>query len=206
MDSVILNAIDATIAARFCNVLTTKWLRKTRWLFKTTTRSVCGLLFRGSSHGMTPRAFHQRCDQQGPTLTLIRADEGGRVCVFGGYTSEPWHSWGEFVQCADAFLFSVVGPYCSVVRFPVKKGWPGEEWAMHCNSAYGPCFGYDLAVMSSSGEATAPFGDASYCVSFGHPSLGAYQDTVGMGPRTFTGTTDPHGCFTPLDIEVYAVV
>ena len=196
--SVTLCATDPTIAARFGTVLTTDWLAG---------RTVRDLLYRGSVDGMTAAAFHERCDGKGATLTLIRADEGGRVCVFGGYTSVSWRSpedGGEWVSCSDAFLFSVTGPHCTVVRFPIKAG--KEKEAMYCDSGYGPCFGGDLAVRSRSVKATAPFGGTSRCVCFGDPEYGEYSDTVGLGPATFTGTTDKEGRFTPVDVEVYAVV
>ena len=195
--SVTLGAIDPAIAARFGIVLTTDWLAG---------RRVGDRLYRGSVHGMRAAAFHKRCNGTGATLTLIRADEGGRVCVFGGYTSVPWTSPAgeEWVTCSDAFLFSVTGPHCNVVRFPIKAGKEGK--AMYCHSGAGPCFGNDLEVRSSSWEATAPFDGGSHCVCFGDPEYGEYSDTVGLGPATFTGTTDKEGRFIPVDVEVYAVV
>ena len=204
-DSVVLAAIaDASVIARFGTVLTTEWLPG---------KAVGDCLYRGSVHGMTPGAFHARCDGKGPTLMLTRADKGGRVCVFGGYTSASWRSRvdedgsprDEWVPCGDAFLFSVVGPHCSVVQFPLKPGM--ERKAMASSADWGPRFGVsDLVLKSSGGKATDPFDWTSNCEYFGHREQGVYTDTVGMGPRTFTGTTDEYGRFTPTDVEVYAVV
>ena len=84
--SVILGAIDPAIAARFGTVLTTDWL---------SGRIVGDRLYRGSVDGMTPAAFHEQCDEKGATLTLIRADEGGRVCVSAG---SPAHRGGAGVD------------------------------------------------------------------------------------------------------------
>ena len=194
-DSVILAAVDANTRVSFNNAVSTDWLPG---------KKVGSCLYRGSVHGMTGAAFHERCDGKGATLTLVRADEGGRVCVFGGYTSASWHSGGEWVKCSDALLFSVTGPHCNVVRFPLRRG--EEERAMFCSSGRGPSFGFDLEVRSWSQEATATFDGASHCWLFGHPGHGVYADTVGMGPATFTGTTDEEGHFIPVDMEVYAVV
>lgn len=34
------------------------------------------LLFRASEHGQTPKDFHDRCDNKGPTVTIIKNDKG----------------------------------------------------------------------------------------------------------------------------------
>ncbi len=42
------------------------------------------LLFRGTRDGMTNTAFHNKCDNQGPTITLIKNQNG---YIFGGFAS-----------------------------------------------------------------------------------------------------------------------
>ena len=42
------------------------------------------LLFRGTKDGMTANDFHKKCDNQGPTVSLIKNDKGD---IFGGYAS-----------------------------------------------------------------------------------------------------------------------
>ena len=197
VDSTTLAVVAADIRARFITTLSTEWLPEKR---------IGDRLYCGSVDGMTAAAFHERCDGKGPTLTLIRADEGGRACVFGGYTSVSWVTpagVGMYVPCEDAFLFSVAGPHCSVTRFPVRRGFEG--WAMFCASGLGPSFATDLEVRSGNGGPTAPFDGTSNCEFFGHPKSGVYADTVGMGPATFTGTTVREARFIPVDMEVYAV-
>ena len=194
--SVILAAIDPSIAVCLCRALTSEWLPG---------QAVGDCLYRGSVDGMTPAAFHGACDGKGATLTLIRADEGGRVCVFGGYTSTPWDSRGTPVSCGDAFLFCVTGPHCTLARFPLAPAKASR--AILCCPTWGPNFGVnDLGVTSWCGTETGPFDGASNCACFGDPDRGVYTDSVGAGPRTFTGTEDEEGSFTPVEIEVYAVV
>ncbi len=62
------------------------------------------LLYRASSDGFTPQAFHATCDKKGPTLTLIRSDKGK---LFGGYTGLNWDSESGYLADAGAFLFSL---------------------------------------------------------------------------------------------------
>ncbi|KAF9125118.1 hypothetical protein BGW39_007650, partial [Mortierella sp. 14UC] len=47
------------------------------------------LQYRASRDGFDAQNFHLACDQRGPTLTVIRADNG---TIFGGYNSSSWSS------------------------------------------------------------------------------------------------------------------
>jgi len=45
--------------------------------------------------GWAASTFHSRCDNKGPTVTIIRV--GGKY-IFGGYTSLSWGKWFVFFQ------------------------------------------------------------------------------------------------------------
>jgi hypothetical protein len=62
------------------------------------------LLYRGSRDGWMFKDFHQRCDNQGPTLTLFKSSKE-KIC--GGYTSISWNTDGTNHVDNSAFLFSV---------------------------------------------------------------------------------------------------
>ena len=51
------------------------------------------LLYRGSVDGWKPKDFHKRCDNKGPTLTIIKT-KGGTIC--GGFTMQNWESSDGF--------------------------------------------------------------------------------------------------------------
>ena len=51
--------------------------------------------WRASVDGWAVSTFHSRCDNKGPTITIIRV--GGKY-IFGGYTSIPWGKWFGFFQ------------------------------------------------------------------------------------------------------------
>ena len=54
--------------------------------------------WRASVEGWAASTFHSRCDNKGPTVTIIRV--GGKY-IFGGYTSLSWGKWfGEEVASA----------------------------------------------------------------------------------------------------------
>ncbi|XP_049339087.1 interferon-induced protein 44-like [Astyanax mexicanus] len=61
------------------------------------------LLFKGSVHGYTGAAFHQKCDNQGPTVTVAHNISG---YIFGAYTSKNYAQTGQNIADANAFLFS----------------------------------------------------------------------------------------------------
>ena len=49
------------------------------------------LIYRASEHGYTARSFHECCDDEGPTLIVIKSSEGW---IFGGYTTQSWNGFG----------------------------------------------------------------------------------------------------------------
>ena len=49
------------------------------------------LLYRASEHEYTAKSFHECCDDEGPTLILIKSTDGW---IFGGYTSQSWSGYG----------------------------------------------------------------------------------------------------------------
>ena len=46
------------------------------------------LLFRASRDGFTAHAFHTRCDNKGPTVTIVESENN----IFGGFTENSWLS------------------------------------------------------------------------------------------------------------------
>ena len=92
------------------------------------------LLFRGSRDGWKHLNFHSKCDNQGPTITLIKTSLG-RFC--GGFTPLPWDSTTGGVWKTDfskqSFLFSLD----SQTVYPLID----PTHTMVCSSTYGPYFG-----------------------------------------------------------------
>ena len=56
-----------------------KWLgEKCKW----------NLCYRASRDGWNAQDFHRQCDNKGPTVVLVKAND----CIFGGYTDQNWNS------------------------------------------------------------------------------------------------------------------
>ena len=62
------------------------------------------LIFRGSRDGMTSNAFHNKCDNQGPTICLFKNNTG---YIFGGFTSISWGIDGNYHSDSNSFLFTL---------------------------------------------------------------------------------------------------
>ena len=50
------------------------------------------LLFRASRDGFEAAAFHSKCDNKGPTVTIVKSGNN----IFGGFTETSWSSPGKF--------------------------------------------------------------------------------------------------------------
>lgn len=167
-------------------MLTSSWLPCTR----------LPLLYRGSRDGMTPADFHALCDDQGSTLTLIRAQ--GTGCVFGGYSNVPWRTydytgWGTG---SGTFLFSVWGP-ARLARFPLRPH--AAAHAVQMKDDRGPTFGRGDLVLDSNTGPGGLFGQPNTRCSVG--SVYATPNPDGE-PVYLAGPTD---WFEPEEVEVFAV-
>ncbi|KAE8294009.1 Interferon-induced protein 44-like [Larimichthys crocea] len=97
------------------------------------------LLYKASIHGFTGAAFHQRCDNQGPTVS---AGYNASGYVFGGYTRQPFSQSGQYVHDDQAFLFTFKQE--NLLKYPVTG--PANAVRMIANS--GPYFGDTLALVN----------------------------------------------------------
>uniref|UniRef100_UPI003AABAD0C interferon-induced protein 44-like isoform X7 n=1 Tax=Centroberyx gerrardi TaxID=166262 RepID=UPI003AABAD0C len=103
------------------------------------------LLYKASIHGFTSAAFHQRCDNKSPTVSVGYNASG---YVFGGYTSKPFNQSEEFMQDDQAFLFTF--SEANLLKYPVTT----SAYAVNMISDSGPYFGEDLVLVNES-EAVA---------------------------------------------------
>ena len=63
------------------------------------------LLFRASDHKWSAKEFHNRCNNKGPTVTIVKSSVGR---LSGGFAKTSWQSKKEGYQDdPHAFLFSI---------------------------------------------------------------------------------------------------
>jgi hypothetical protein len=148
------------------------------------------LVYKATRDGFESTSFHRCCNNQGPTITVIKSKEGG--FLFGGYTSVSWRSIGAHVADNNGpFLFTLTNPHgIPATKYSINK----IQHSIYDNESYGPVFGTngDLTVHTNS--------QTNSSNSFSFP--GAYNDTTNRGALTFTGTTS----FQTSDIEVYRLL
>ena len=62
-----------------------KWLgEKCKW----------NLCYRASRDGWSAQDFHKHCDNKGPTVVLVKAND----CIFGGYTDQNWEGMKDMMN------------------------------------------------------------------------------------------------------------
>ena len=147
------------------------------------------LLYRGTRDGLNAKAFHRLCDNQGPTVTVVKSSEG---YIFGGYSDLAWACQAGWSSSTKAFLF---GLHCHKGKEPVKMTVKsGNPCALYQNRIYGPTFGagHDLFILEGVGGAVS------------HSNLGSsYIRPPGYEqvPYYFTGARN----FTISEVEVFKV-
>ncbi|CAG8462841.1 13710_t:CDS:2 [Acaulospora morrowiae] len=126
--------------------LIVQWINETMMLSKATNYNF-RLLIRGSNHGFSSKAFHDRCDMKGSTLTLINISKTDEI--IGGFNPLNWvldRSKGVYQKTKNSFIFSLnktdmdKSIYSRVVD---------EAHAVYSHIDFGPCFGakkYDLKL------------------------------------------------------------
>ena len=62
------------------------------------------LLYKASTDGDTKNIFHNKCDNQGPTVSIIESNDGH---IFGGYASQSWDKNTHFISDVNSFLFNI---------------------------------------------------------------------------------------------------
>jgi len=95
------------------------------------------LLFKSSIHPKTVKEFHQRCDDKGPTITIVETTDGFK---FGGFTSTTWKGEGRYGNDKTGFLFSL--------DKKKKLEWSDMTYGIYSKPSYGPTFGggHDLCI------------------------------------------------------------
>ena len=163
------------------------------------------LLYRGSRDGFQAKTFHEKCNNKGETLVLIKSNED---YIFGGYTEINWDDtiWngrvGEENNArrdgkGNEFVFTLKNPHnIPPAKFNMKK-----EWLNHsicCDGKIGPIFGCnDIRIENECNIRNNKFTYYDF-----HPGEYCFEDTTGKKRLLFTGTKT----FIVKEIEVYNIL
>ncbi|RGB38438.1 hypothetical protein C1646_812616 [Rhizophagus diaphanus] len=120
------------------------------------------LIYRASRDGYTNTAFHEKCDNKGATIVVIKITNSEQIV--GGYNPLFWDSSNTFISTCDSFLFSFTNNYnhkSAKLLFSLlnkdnlqsaKVGYSnGDSFSISCDPDYGPAFGGGNDLCFSSG-------------------------------------------------------
>ena len=150
------------------------------------------LLYRGTRDGSGKDIFHNKCDNQGPTICLCKNEKGN---IFGGYASISWTTDNNFHAANGSFLFTLTNIHGTApTKFPNTQNY---DYAVYHGNDRGPSFGrnHDLGISDNYLN-----NNSSYC-SFGY----SYPDVLGKGNSTFSGDVNTNS-FKLKELEVFKLL
>ena len=147
------------------------------------------LLYRGTRDGPTSDAFHNKCDNQKPTICLYKNEIGN---IFGGYTSIEWTKNKGTCSDSKSFIFTLTNIYdIEPTKFSSKS-----SKNVHHAADYGPSFGEYSSDISVYGNFIEKKSSSNF------PEQ--YNDSTGKGKSIFTGNPDKKE-FKIEEIEVFRI-
>ena len=148
------------------------------------------LLYRGTRDGMGSNYFHNKCNKQGPTISLFKNDKG---YIFGGYASTDWTSGGGYKSAPNSFIFTLTNIHgTEPTKFPNSNA----NYSIYDHFNYGPSFAGGNDFYTLYNNSSSSYSD------FPH----YYQDSLGKGKSIFTGDLNNNNkSFNLKEIEVFKI-
>ena len=105
-------------------------------------------------NGASAIQFHNRCNNKGPTYTVVRSIYGR---LYGGYLNKSWSSQNNYIYDNKAFLYSLTHNQ--------KYGLNHPQYAAYDRYNYGPTFGggHDLYIADNMNYSYNYFGYSYKC-------------------------------------------
>ena len=160
-------------------------------IFEWTGYNKMVLLYRSSRDGTKSQVFHEKCDNQGPTICLYKNEKG---YIFGGYASISWtNNRNGYVRAPDCFIFTLTNIHETE---PTKFNFKGTSDSVYHNYNHGAHFGGDIKIFEdfSTENSRSQFPDD-------------YEDTLNKGKSIFTGDLNNNNYeFKVKEIEVFKLL
>ena len=151
------------------------------------------LLYKISRDGCSAPTFHQKCDSQGPTVTVLY---NTNKTIFGGYLSQSWNSSMAYINDLSAFLFRL---QYNGASNPLKFSVSEAASAGYGNSHYGPTFGAGHDIQTFTGTINK---------SKDYFSLNGYVHDIGNSYKLYGQNSSDitNDSVQVTDLEVYSVI
>ena len=167
------------------------------------------LLWRASRDGFGASTFHNKCDNQGSTITVVKSASG---FVFGAATGVEWGSNSGYVGTTEAFLFGIrtYGSPDAAVAFTLTDAYRAT-FAMFDKSGFGPQFGVvDLVIGPNGGGIDSGYSNIGW--AYTGNGIALHDETLNASKQYFAGSQDPGPLpsnrfnFKVAEIEVFKLV
>ena len=151
------------------------------------------LLYKISKYGCSAQTFHQKCDGQGPTVTVLYNTNN---TIYGGYLSQSWTSSECNINDPSAFLFRLqYNGSSNPLKFPVSNA----ASAGYCSGSYGPLFGSSGTDINTFGGTINKSGNY-FPLNGSVSSIGSTYNLNGQNSSSITNNS-----LKVTDLEVYKV-
>ena len=163
-------------------------------LYEWTGHNKIILLYRATRDGPGADIFHNKCDNQGPTICLCKNEKDN---IFGGYSSISWTkpNSATYYKADGSFLFTLSNIHnTDPTKYPVKEN---NNYAVYHYPTYGPIFGSncDFVIRDdylNNKKCNANIG-------------GAYPDVLGKGNSIFSGDLN-NNYFKLKELEIFKLL
>ena len=147
------------------------------------------LIYRGTRDGSDCNSFHNKCDNQGPTIVLCQNEKGN---IFGGYASISWTSDNQYHKADESFIFTLTNMHGTVPTRYLDKNYP--QYAVYHGNDRGPSFGgaHDIGICNNFLDSNNSYSAIGF----------SYQDVLGKGNSIFSGDAYS-GNFKLKELEVF---
>ncbi|KAJ6229844.1 hypothetical protein M0813_07432 [Anaeramoeba flamelloides] len=119
-----------------------------KWVKESGCNSNLKRRFNSKTDGWEPQTFHQKCDNKGKSIVLIKLNNNS---LFGGFAAIDWDSTTDNYKQSEgnkSFLFSLIS-LDTKFKEPLKMDiYPYKKNEIYCDPKYGPTFGdgWDLIL------------------------------------------------------------
>ena len=148
------------------------------------------LLYRATRDGGSASTFHNKCNNQGPTITLYETDKDN---IFGGYTSKSWTSRNGYTSDLECFIFTLKNTFGTKPnKFRIKD----INYSIYDYYNKGPTFGNGNDIHLNDN-----FLNNLNSVNFPQ----SFEDNLGLGNSIFTGDKNSSN-FQLKELEVFKII
>ncbi|KAJ6255087.1 pep-cterm sorting domain-containing protein [Anaeramoeba flamelloides] len=111
-----------------------------KWIKEAGCNSNLQRRFNSRTDGWKYQTFHQKCDNKGKSIVLIKLKNKS---LFGGFAAIDWDSKSEWKRSNrnKSFLFSLISldpNFKEPLKMPIYQN---KKWEIYCCKNYGPIFG-----------------------------------------------------------------